>query len=80
VVANIAFRGGKFSRLEMVPINVNNFEVDFQPRLLSGEQAQAVQAELAELSASVRLVSHNGLIVFEPAQSEQAGARISDSH
>ncbi len=69
VVANIAFKGGKFSKLEMTPINVNNFEVDFQPRLLAAEQAEAVHAELAGLSSLPQLQFRNGLIVFEPVLS-----------
>lgn len=66
VVANIAFKNGKFSRLEMTPINVDNFEVDFQPQLLTGQKAEAVYAELSELSVLTKLNFYNGLIVFEP--------------
>ncbi len=73
VVANIVFKGGKFNRLEMTPLNVNNFEVDFQPQLLLDEKAAAVYTELKELSALPGLNLHNGLIVFEPVQTEIPG-------
>jgi poly-gamma-glutamate synthesis protein (capsule biosynthesis protein) len=78
-VATIVFSGGKFGRLEMTPINVNNFEVDFQPRLLHGAEAEAVYAELTALSAA-RLDFHDDLIVFEPASSVQIETQISNSH
>lgn len=79
VIANITFKDGKFRKLEMIPINVNNFEVEFQPQLLLGQSAEAVHAELMELSTSTRLGFHNGLIVFEP---ESAGneMQMSISH
>ncbi|HEX5057136.1 MAG TPA: CapA family protein [Gammaproteobacteria bacterium] len=77
VVASIAFNGGKFSRLEMTPINVNNFEVDFQPRPLLHESAEAVYDELAELSPLTRLDFRNGLIVFEPISSVQTETPVS---
>lgn len=80
VIANMMFKDGKFSKLEMTPINVNNFEVDFQPRLLLGEAAQAVYDELAGLSsASTLLGFHNGQIVFEPQASVPAGMQMSIS-
>jgi gamma-polyglutamate biosynthesis protein CapA len=70
VVANIIFKDGKFNKLEMTPISVDNFEVDFQPQLLRGERAEAVYAELVELSALTQLEFRNGLIVFEPPSPE----------
>jgi poly-gamma-glutamate capsule biosynthesis protein CapA/YwtB (metallophosphatase superfamily) len=80
VVANIAFKDGKFCKLEMTPINVNNFEVDFQPQLLQGEKAEAVHAEIAELSALPQLLFRDGLIVFEPPLSNPAepGALVAE--
>jgi poly-gamma-glutamate capsule biosynthesis protein CapA/YwtB (metallophosphatase superfamily) len=80
VVANIAFRSGKFSKLEMTPINVNNFEVDFQPQLLTGEKAEAVHAELAGLSALPQLHFREDLIVFEPlpAPRSEQGALVAE--
>ena len=35
----------------MIPINVNNFEVQFQPQPLQGKEAGAVIANLQKLSA-----------------------------
>jgi poly-gamma-glutamate capsule biosynthesis protein CapA/YwtB (metallophosphatase superfamily) len=80
VVANITFSGGKFSKLEMTPINVDNFEVDFQPRLLLNESAEAVYTELTELSPLTRLDFQNGLIVFEPVSSVQTETQMPVSH
>lgn len=79
VIANMVFKDGKFSKLEMTPINVNNFEVDFQPRPLLDEAAQAVYAEIAGLSASTLLGFYNGLIVFEPKASTPAEMQMSIS-
>jgi poly-gamma-glutamate capsule biosynthesis protein CapA/YwtB (metallophosphatase superfamily) len=79
-IANIVFNEGKFSRLEMVPININNFEVEFQPQILLGQAAEAVYAELSEISISTRLLLHDGLIVFEPAASALGETQMPGSH
>jgi poly-gamma-glutamate capsule biosynthesis protein CapA/YwtB (metallophosphatase superfamily) len=76
VVANIVFKGGRFAKLEMTPINVNNFEVDFQPRLLLDEKAAAVHSELQGLSGLSGLGLHNGLIVFEPPSAERRANQL----
>jgi len=50
-VAELIFEGGRLTGLRMHPINVNNFEVEFQPRPLEGSQADRVVGELVRLSA-----------------------------
>jgi len=50
-VAELNFDGSRLASVRLHPINVNNFEVEFQPRPLNGEAADRVVQELAELSA-----------------------------
>ena len=50
-VAQLSFRHGRLAALRMVPILVNNFEVQFQPRVLTGADADAVVGNLQRLSA-----------------------------
>lgn len=49
-VAQLSFRHGHLAALRMVPILVNNFEVQFQPRVLTGAEADAVVDTLQRLS------------------------------
>lgn len=49
-VAQITFRHGRLASLRMIPIMVDNFEVQFQPRVLTGADADAVVANLQQLS------------------------------
>ncbi len=50
-VAQLRFRQGRLAELRMVPILVDNFVVQFQPRVLTGAEADAVVTTLQELSA-----------------------------
>jgi poly-gamma-glutamate capsule biosynthesis protein CapA/YwtB (metallophosphatase superfamily) len=50
-VAQLRFHNGRLAEVKMFPINVNNFEVAFQPKPLQGKEADAVIAGLAKLSA-----------------------------
>lgn len=50
VVARLEFEESVPKRLELIPINVDNTEVVFQPKLLSGIEAQKVINALRELS------------------------------
>jgi poly-gamma-glutamate capsule biosynthesis protein CapA/YwtB (metallophosphatase superfamily) len=50
-VAQLRFHDGRLTQVRMYPINVNNFEVAFQPKPLNGADADAVIANLAKLSA-----------------------------
>lgn len=61
-VAQLSFRQGRLASLRMVPIRVNNFEVQFQPQVLTGADAGAVIATLQRLSAqrSTRLINQAG--------------------
>jgi poly-gamma-glutamate capsule biosynthesis protein CapA/YwtB (metallophosphatase superfamily) len=49
-VAQLTFRHGRLASLRMIPIMVDNFEVQFQPRVLSGADADAVVTTLQDLS------------------------------
>lgn len=50
-VAELTFAGDRVAELRLHPINVNNFEVEFQPRPLTGANADRVVDELIGLSA-----------------------------
>ena len=49
-VAQLSFRRGRLIALHMVPIKVDNFEVQFQPQVLTGAEADMVIGTLQQLS------------------------------
>ena len=53
-VAELTFDGPHVAALRLYPINVNNFEVEFQPKPLTGENAARVIEELRTLSAALK--------------------------
>jgi poly-gamma-glutamate synthesis protein (capsule biosynthesis protein) len=55
-IAELVFDGSRLSALRMHPINVNNFEVEFQPKPLAGPAAERVVNELIGLSAQRQTV------------------------
>lgn len=55
-VAELVFDGNRVAALRMHPINVNNFEVEFQPKPLTGAAAERVVNELISLSAQRQTV------------------------
>lgn len=65
VVAAITFKNGHYDSLRMMPINVNNFQVYFQPQILEGEKAEAVFSDLhrQSLLRNTRLIYDNHAIV-----------------
>jgi poly-gamma-glutamate capsule biosynthesis protein CapA/YwtB (metallophosphatase superfamily) len=52
-VAELSFDGQRVATLRLYPINVNNFEVEFQPKPLTGASAVRVIEELRVLSAAL---------------------------
>ncbi|HMC13980.1 MAG TPA: CapA family protein, partial [Gallionellaceae bacterium] len=72
-VAQLHFRNGRLQKLQMFPINVNNFEVQFQPQPLHGEEADDVIANLQTLSAALNTEVRNdqgiGIITLDKADS-----------
>lgn len=58
-VARLHFRNGRLQSVRLFPINVNNFEVQFQPQPLTGAAADAVIDELRTLSAALNTRVHN---------------------
>jgi len=52
-VAELTFNGPRVATLRLYPINVNNFEVEFQPKPLTGANAARVVEELRTLSAAL---------------------------
>ncbi|MDH5633756.1 MAG: CapA family protein [Gammaproteobacteria bacterium] len=66
VIAQLSFDGNVVSSVEMVPINVFNPEVVFQPKILTGKQAASVLSELDGLSrpmgVAVKNVNNVGLV------------------
>jgi len=74
-VAQLHFRNGRLQQLQMFPINVNNFEVQFQPQPLHGEEADDVIANLQTLSAALNTEVRNdqgvGIITLDKADSSR---------
>ncbi len=72
VVAELRFRAGRLIALRLVPLNVKNTEVVFQPQPLSGRAAEEVVANLIQLSApfGTRLIARDG--AAELAETAQA--------
>jgi poly-gamma-glutamate synthesis protein (capsule biosynthesis protein) len=58
-VAQLRFRQGQLTGLSMVPIRVDNFEVQFQPRVLTGAEAAAVVDNLQRLSTQQNTTLYN---------------------
>jgi len=75
-VAELIFDGSRVATLRLYPINVNNFEVEFQPKPLTGANAARVVEELRTLSAALKteIVNDAGTALLRlpnvPAQSE----------
>ena len=61
-VAQLRFRNARLQSVRLFPINVNNFEVQFQPQPLTGTPADAVIEGLRTLSAALntRVQNENG--------------------
>jgi poly-gamma-glutamate synthesis protein (capsule biosynthesis protein) len=53
-VAELTFDGPRVAALRLYPINVNNFEVEFQPKPLTGANAARVIEELRALSDTLK--------------------------
>lgn len=72
-VAKLHYRNSRLQKLLLFPINVNNFEVQFQPQPLHGEAADAVIAELRSLSAALNTDVRNengvGVVILDEADS-----------
>lgn len=68
-VAQLRFRNARLQSVRLFPINVNNFEVQFQPQPLTGAAADAVIDELRTLSAALNTRVHNdngtGVVTLE---------------
>lgn len=70
-VAQLHFHNGRLQQLRMFPINVNNFEVQFQPQPLHGKAADAVVATLQKLSGALHTQVSNdhgvGVVTMDAA-------------
>ena len=62
----LTFRGNTLSRVEAVPIDVNNYRVKYQPRILRGKLARDVLAGINAVSArfttSLDIVDDRGIL------------------
>lgn len=67
VIAQLVFHGPRLSEVRLLPINVLNVDVIFQPRPLQGKEADSVITELQQLSAmqGTRLENINGVAVLK---------------
>jgi poly-gamma-glutamate capsule biosynthesis protein CapA/YwtB (metallophosphatase superfamily) len=66
-IAVMTFENGRLRELKMHPIDVNNVEVVFQPRLLTGQAADEVVRTLQNLSLPLgtTIENQNGLAVLK---------------
>lgn len=78
VIAMLSFRDRRLTRVQFVPINVKNAEVVFQPRPLTGADADEVVRTLQGLSSAqgTDLVSRQGMAVLD----FDAAAKAMSSH
>lgn len=76
-IAMLTFRDRRVRRLQMVPLNVKNAEVVFQPRVLNGADADETVSKLQQLSAmqGTQLVAHHGTAVLDLAPSDDIASR-----
>ncbi len=65
VIAQFTLKNKRLTALQLIPINVNNVEVIFQPAILDQEQASSVIRELAILSRQrgTTIENNNGVAV-----------------
>jgi poly-gamma-glutamate synthesis protein (capsule biosynthesis protein) len=72
-VAQLRFHDSRLQSVQLFPINVNNFDVQFQPQPLRGRAADAVIDELRTLSADLNTAVRNdngvGMIVLDERKS-----------
>lgn len=73
VVAQLHFLNNRLHKLLLFPINVNNFEVQFQPQPLHGEAADAMLKNLHTLSAALNTDIRNendvGVVMLDETNS-----------
>lgn len=72
-VAKLRFHNARLQSVQLFPINVNNFDVQFQPQPLQGAAADAVINQVRTLSADLNTTVRNangvGVIVFDEKRS-----------
>ncbi len=81
-IAELYFEDAKLTQVRLIPLNVNNVEVVFQPRRLSAHDAEEVIGQLRRLSAPLNtsIEDHGGIGVVSlsatpaPALSLQEGS------
>jgi len=68
VMMRIIFENNDIKRIELLPINILNVEVQFQPRLLAGIEAKSVIDKLGTLSSKwgtkIKFVNGQGVIRY----------------
>ncbi len=86
-ILKLQFADGQFIGAEIVPLLINNFQVELQPKVLTGEKAQKSLTALAALSAkfgtTMTIENDRGYIRPEPAiveieESPEAEAVVDD--
>lgn len=58
-IAQLHFSDSRLQKIQMIPINVNNFEVQFQPQPLYGQAANEVISDLQAQSALLNTLVNN---------------------
>jgi len=77
IIARIVLEDDRISRVEAIPINVNNFEVHFKPSILKGKRGEDVISNLDRISKSFDstilfsegrgIVTRSSMLVMKPA-------------
>ena len=67
VIAHVDFTRGRFESVQLIPINVLNVEVNFQPRILFGSSASEVidQLNTLSLSRNTRLINRQDIAYLQ---------------
>ncbi len=79
----LSFQGNTLAQVEAVPIDVNNYRVKYQPRVLTGEAASnvlsGINAASARFMTHMNIVNSQGLIVLAPLTKTAASGRQTSS-
>ncbi len=82
IIAQLKIRDTQLTEVKLIPINVNNIEVVFQPRLLYAGDADDVIEGLRQLSESLGTVIGNrdgiGIVALDEDKEEQLLSTTSD--
>jgi poly-gamma-glutamate synthesis protein (capsule biosynthesis protein) len=77
IILLLTFQGNSLSRVEAVPLDVNNYRVKYRPRILRGKSAREVLEGLNTASERFKtkldIVNDRGMILLAPREHEKVG-------